>query len=303
MKKITSILITLVCTAILFSSCGHKAPKVGDIRNIFPEEMGSDNDLPNDTANLIVDYDNSIFNADVNIYYGVSKFSSKYENSIIEKFGLEKSDSESAFYGTNWNCYKNNRSEVTIDRRDGTFLFNEKQNVSGIINDRDRFDKLGEQKLKELNLLPENYCLNGYSLSGREENPNEYGPIFAQQIDGKKVMGVGNVSIRFNSSEEITQIDCNWLDPIYAAKAKTLSFEEAYAKIGGDDSYITTEVSTPLTKVEFDTVNAVYYKNPEYDYYVPMFRCEGTAWSGDRSDVIWAYVIAIPDLTDDMIQK
>ena len=116
-------------------------------------------------------------------------------------------------------------------------------------------------------------------------------------------MGVGNVSIRFNSSEEITQIDCNWLDPIYAAKAKTLSFEEAYARIGGEYSYITHELIFPAVRMDFDKVIAVYYKSSDCDYYVPMFRFEGKAYSESEESEVWAYVIAIPDLTDDMIQK
>lgn len=123
-----------------------------------------------------------------------------------------------------------------------------------------------------------------------------YGPRFAQKIDGREVVGAGSTLICFNSDGEILSID-------YAAKAKTLSFEEAYARIGGEYSYITHELIFPATRMVFDKVIAVYYKSSDSDYYVPMFRFEGTAYSESEESEVWAYVIAIPDLTDDMIQK
>lgn len=130
-----------------------------------------------------------------------------------------------------------------------------------------------------------------------------YGPRFAQKIDGREVVGAGSTLICFNSDGEILSIDSYWHNPIYAAKAKTLSFEEAYARIGGDYSYITHELIFPATRMVFDKVIAVYYKSSDSDYYVPMFRFEGTAYSESEESEVWAYVIAIPDLTDDMIQK
>ena len=312
MKKITSILITLVCTAILFSSCGNKAQKVGDVRDVFPQEMSGDVKLPEDTKNLIGDYDASVFDADVNIYYNVSDYSEEYEKTVAEKFGFSQNDKVN-LANSNSNRYKNDNGDLSIEKDSGDFSLNLNNREKNDITDIEYFNALGETKLKEFGVLPEKYCLSGYVMKGGKTDIDDeegeiaaYGPRFAQKIDGREVVGAGSTLICFNSDGEILSIDSYWHNPIYAAKAKTLSFEEAYARIGGEYSYLATELGspdTPLTKVEFDTVNAVYYKNPEYDYYVPMFRFEGTAWSGDRSDVIWAYVIAIPDLTDDMIQK
>lgn len=308
-KKIFCVLTALTCASIVFSSCGNKTPQVGDMRNAFPQTMAADKKMPEDMQNLITEFDESLFGADVNIYYSSSKYSRDYEYAILDKLGFEPDQAQSDDGESTFNRYKDGSKKLLIDKNDGTFSYDAKAYTLTPVTDIERLNTLGEEKLKELDLLPKNYRRSGYAMQGsktdlyaEDGDINEYGPRFLQEIDGKEVVGSG-IWICFNADEKLTEINSYWLDPVYAATAKTLSFEEAYAKIGGEDSYISTELNTPLTKVEFDTVNAVYYKNPEYDYYIPMFRFEGTAYSGDKSDVIWAYVIAIPDLTDDMIQK
>lgn len=308
MKKKLFIVLSLLSCICLFSSCGNKVPKVGDIRDSFPEVLGSDTDLPEDTEYMTANFDDSVFESDVNIYYGASRYSSEYEKDILKKLGYSKGNIKTdTFFDSKTNEYEKGNDSLSINKEKGSFFLYKGLIGLDKITDIDYFNALGESKLKEFGFLPDSYSLEGYvrvgsgDLSDTYSYTDIYGPRFAQRIDDKVVIGAGSVWIAFNSNEEIAQIKSSWLDPIYAATAKTLSYEEAYARIGGSYSYIDHNLSSPLTKVVFDNVQLVYYKNPDYDYYIPMFRFEGTAYAGDKHDEIFAYVIAIENLTDDMI--
>lgn len=309
MKKIISVFMIFICITI-FSSCGKKElPEVKSMDNILPEPMGYNISLTEDAVienNIpVIEINRAAFDGEMGWYYAKTHYETDplYEWNVYRKFGFtpfdkmkdDLSDDYSSMYG---NIKGKN---IEFKKADSSFSYRNTKNF-GSITDKERLDALGEQKLKELGLMPEDYCRNGsVELSSGSYIPS-YGPRFAQKIDGKRVFGAGNVSIQFNSEDEIVWVNRDWLQPERVGTVKTMSFDKIYSLIGNNDrAMVACELYEPVDRVEYASFTLGYYLDTDYKYYVPVCRFEGVAHSGSKSATIWAYVIAIENLTDDII--
>lgn len=77
-----------------------------------------------------------------------------------------------------------------------------------------------------------------------------------------------------------TDIEDRTCDYEYLTTLKTVSLEEAFAKITDKESNVDGNISGKIDRAVFNKVELVYSKSDFVNYFVPCYRFEGTAYAG-----------------------
>lgn len=195
MKRIFSVMLTIVCCALTLVSCGSNLPEIGDLYEVFPRTMQLEYSDEFELVNGIEENNESLFNADVKIYYAKNRYSVFYKNKLLKKFGFKASDlsidsdSERLYY-------EDGERSLTIDTNTGYFSYKECSALKNrsAVTDFEKAERECTEILKGYGLIYDDCEQRGYFSASDSENVYEYGPKFVQKIDGISVMWNGWIS-------------------------------------------------------------------------------------------------------------
>lgn len=297
MKKLFSVILAIVCCALPLASCGKDYPEIGDMYEVFPRTMRLEYSNEFELVNEIEEIDESLFNADVKIYYAKNRYSLLYKNRLLKKFGFKASDL-STDSDSERLYYKDGERMLTIETDSGHFsykessMFKNKSNVT----DFEKAERECIEILKNYGLMYDD-CERGGNFSVSENDAvYTYGPNFVQVIDGIPVKWNGQLSACVKGDGKLTDIDDSTCDYEYLTTFKTRSFEEAFNKITDKESNAESNINGKIDRAVFTEVELVYFKSDFVNYFVPCYHFEGTAYVGDKASRIYADVIAVENL-------
>ena len=262
MKKAISLILTVLCLLQL-TAC-RRVPNSSDIYAVVPQTTSSPT-LKNVTAE-IDDFDESIFNRNIKIYKARSSFfddislQSRVRSHSSENYELESHYDDFLVF----NCSVP-LSDITV--KDGTL------------------DK-SEQAAKDLKALPDEYK--------RMDSSRSYNAEFKQVIDGYTVYGMAYTSIKTSLDDKyVMKITKHWSKPRYASTVKTVSFEEALARLERNYGFVDGDYYVTLEKTVVKTVELVYYKGSEGNFFIPCYRFTGDGYYNNNIYGFTAYTFAI----------
>lgn len=231
MKKAISLILSVLCLLQL-TAC-RRVPNSDDIYAVVPQTTSGPT-LKNVTAE-IDDFDESIFNRNIKIYKARSSFfddislQSRIRSHSSGNYELESHYDDFLVF----NCSVP-LSDITVMHKDGAL------------------DK-SEQAAKDLKALPDEYK--------RMDSSRSYNAEFKQVIDGYTVYGMAYTSIKTSLDDKyVMKITKHWSKPRYASTVKTVSFEEALARLERNYGFVDGDYYVTLEKTVVKTVELVYYK-------------------------------------------
>lgn len=169
------------------------------------------------------------------------------------------------------------------------------------ITDYEDADRKCREILDGYGLIREDCVQKGNAKIGDGNIVNAYGPTYVQTIDGIPMKSDGWVRALVNADGSLVRVDDRTCDYEYATTLKTISFEDSFEKITDKNSHIECSITDKLDKAVFTETELVYLKSDASDYLVPCFRFTGTAYSQDKEDDIYAYVIAVENFEEELL--